>query len=849
VLFVEYQALESFEVAFQLLFFMFCLFVLGEPWRLVLRRFVGLFRSLDLLQTLVLNVYLGGFLLYVIAIVPLHLFSATILYTITIVSAIVVFSFHWRKIITTIQKLSLHTRFSFSNNRSSYELIIVASMFLLGLFIQTSPFNHLLFGSVRDTAIHSLFTQVLIENKQVPMTEQPYSGAGIVYPQGHTAIIAFSTFILNYSPPQAVFYVTVLFNALTILGAYFLGKMLSGKGHLGLNLAFIFAFVASWPKYITWGSNALVIGFPLYFICLSFLLYLAKVRFKTGEIFAIGILFGYLSVLHLELYQTLIASLLVLWLYVLLKKEKGRWIGLRNLIVVFCLSLLVLSPFLYRALAFYSYPFHNVGLPADVEIPTVEPSFSLVLNGTMWILSNLASNTLLVIFSLFLLFASVLIIGNILRKKGSVPNGELCVTGIASFLGQLLILGLAAVFLSVPIFYPLQLLLYIPLCFSIAIFSTILYRFFSSYFSKILAKTNVPKLEAKKLLISALSLMLLVGIYSPFLYQGIVLDAGGLTGSYAVFAVTTQQDLQLILWIKGNLTKNATILVNTYQSGTLIPSIANRRVVFISDALSNSVSYQKIVASLEKNSINATIMNLMQHFNITNVYVGSGVSIWDDREHQWDPKLFLGNPNFDLVTNFGNAYLFQFNYANPNIVFLDNFEHAHWYDYAWQTYDYGNGLSNVTIATNAGCSSGKCLKITAAVIPKPWEWMCARCVSREIYVQNNSDVTLSFYLNATEGFHGKDTFALFVSNVYRNQSMIIATPNSAYENYTHTIPLNSSEGYFEFNGSNSLSARWHQMFNSSLPSTFILEFVNLDFDGIPNIAYIGNIQITSTPLG
>jgi hypothetical protein len=116
-------------------------------------------------------------------------------------------------------------------------------------------------------------------------------------------------------------------------------------------------------------------------------------------------------------------------------------------------------------------------------------------------------------------------------------------------------------------------------------------------------------------------------------------------------------------------------------------------------------------------------------------------------------------------------------------------------------------------------------------------------------VQNNSDVTLSFYLNATEGFHGKDTFAVFVSNVYRNQSMIIATPNSVYESYVHAISLGRSEGYFEFKGSNSLSTLWRQMFNSSLPSTFILELVNLDFDGINNIAYIGNIKVTSTPLG
>lgn len=841
--------MESVSITFQLLFFMFSLFVLGEPWRLLLRKFFGFFGSLDFLQILVVNVYLGGFLLYVIAVVPLHLFTATTLYAITILSSILILMVHRRKIRRAIGKLSLLVRFSFPS-RHSIEIITVASMFLLSLFIQTSPFNYLLFGSVRDTAIHSLFSQVLIENGQVPETEQPYSGAGIVYPQGHTAIVSFASFVLNYSPPQAVFYVTTLFNALTILGAYFLGKTLCRKGHMGLGLAFIFAFVASWPKYITWGSNALVIGFPFYFVCLSFLIHLSKDKCKIKELFVIGVLFGYLSVLHLELYQTLIASLFVLWLYVPLKKGKDRWSGLQNLVVIFSLSLLVLSPFLYRALAFYSYPHHNIGLPADVEIPNFQPSFSLVLSGIVWLYEHLASNSFLGIVSLFLFFVSMLVIVKARRKNSFIQNSKLCMIGIATLLGQLLIFGLAAFFLSVPLFYPQPLLLIVPFYFFVAVFTSILYQFFSSHISKaILAKTNELKPAGKKLFVSAFSFMLLVGIYSPFLYQSIVLDVGGLYGSYAVFAVTTRQDLQLILWIKENLTKTATILVNTFQSGTFIPSIANHKVVFISHALANSISYQKLVALLEGNSVNATTMSLMEHFNITNVYVGSGVSSWNNWKHKWDPKLFLGNPNFNLVKNFSDAYLFQFNYVDPNIVFLDDFEHANWDEYAWQTYAYGHGLSNVTMVTDFGYDSSRCLRVKARVVPTAWEWRYARCVFREIYVQNNSDVAFSFYLNATEGFHGEDTFAVLVSNIYRNQSIVIATPNSVYGSYNHTVPLGGFEGFFEFNGSRSLSTLWHQMFNSSLPSTFILEFLNLDFDGIENVAYIDNVKVTSTPLG
>jgi hypothetical protein len=301
-----------------------------------------------------------------------------------------------------------------------------------------------------------------------------------------------------------------------------------------------------------------------------------------------------------------------------------------------------------------------------------------------------------------------------------------------------------------------------------------------------------------------------------------------------------------MLWIKQNLAKNATILVNNYQAGTFIPSLANRKVIYPVVASSDSVSYQELETLLNKNSLNLTAMDLMKHFNITDIYVGSGVSSFNNSEYYWNPELFLDNPNFELVKNFGNAYLFQFNYTNPNIVFRDKFEYAQWYDDGWQTYNYGNGISNVTIANNPGKNSERCLKITAQAFPEPWQLMDGRYVSRDIYVQNNSDVKLSFYLNATQGFHGKDTFAIFVSNIYQNQSMIIATPNSIYENYTNTISLNSSEGSF---GPYDLSACWSKKYNSSLPNALILAFVNLDFDGIPNVAYVGNIEITSTPLG
>lgn len=843
--------LEQIQIILQLLFFTFCLSVLGEPWRIIIRKYAGLFKSLDFLQILILNVFLGGLILYTIAIIPLHLFTAATTYMITVLSGIAAIVFHRGKFRGIMKSMPWHAKLSFRNSHL-LEMTIVASMFLFCLFIYTSPFSSLIFGSIRDTSLHSNFVQLLIENKQIPQTEQPYSSAGIIYPQGHSAIAAFSIFIWNYLPPEAIFYVTGLFNALTVLGAYFLGKMVSTKRYMGLSLAFVFAFVASWPKYITWGSNALVMSFPFYLICLSFIVYIAKNKLKISTVAAIGILFGYLAVLHLQVYETLIVSLIIVWLYFVLKREKERWNGLQNLIVITGFSLLVVSPFLYRGLAFYNYPNQNIGLPADVEIPLIQPNLSFLFDGIVFFFEHLAFFTLFQIFALFLILASALAV-IIQRNNSFMRTGELAAIGVATFLGQLALLVMAVVFgspyangflLSVPIFFPNQLLLYIPFYFLMAVLNLYLFHFFSYRLERIVGKIKGPKFKTAKLLVPAMSVMLVLGVYAPPLYESIVLDRGLIYGSYAVFSITTEQDLQLILWIKGNLPKNATILVNTFSSGTFIPSIANRKVVFLPHASSYSVSYEKLVALLEQNKLNATTFDLMEHFNITHIYVGAKISPWDNYIHRWDPLLFLGNPNFKLVKNFGDAYLFELNYTNPNTVFFDGFEYENWNENKWQTFNNGVGQGSVMITPNQGYRSQRSLRIAADATYTVSDWKYTTYISRKFFVQNNSDVTFSLYLNATEGFHGEDTFAIFVTNIYGNQSMIMMTPGGVYENYAHTISLNNAEGFFEFKGNSSLTKLWQQMFSSSLPSPFILEFVNLDLDGVENVAYVDNIEIT-----
>jgi hypothetical protein len=661
---------------------------------------------------------------------------------------------------------------------------------------------------------------------------------GIIYPQGFSPVVAFASLIFGYLPPVAVFYVTGFFNVLIILGAYFLGKTVdSGRWRIGLSLAFIFAFVAAWPKYMTWGSNAFVASFPLFFICLS----LCPVLVKNGSTWkndiAVGVLFGFLAVLHLQVFEALLATLFVLWIYSVVRHRNARYARPFHNLGIIGVSMIVLSPFVLRQIAVYSYPLHNTGVPLDVDTTTLRPDFSLVITGLSQLFENVAINPTLIVFSLALFAISVPTLILRWRRCGSVQTQDLARIGLGLLLGELLIFLLAAISPNNLPFYAQPLLLYFPFYFFVAAATHPLYEYISSVLSKRLKITGA---RLRQSLAFGIALVLVISMYSPFLYQSIFNDVSSLQGSYLVFGVTTQQDLELLLWMRNSLSSNEVILINNFQSGAFIPSIASQKAIFPSFGSSQSISYQRLITLLEANTVNATVYELMKSFNITGLYVGGGVSPWDGGVHRFDPYLFLGNPHFKTVKKFGNAYLFQVGYHDTSKIFFDDFEHEEWNDYGWKSAVHGYGLGNISLSEGQYGSS-KSLKMTSEATYTLTESSHMNCFSRPFFLQDDYGVTLSFSLTLAESLHGKDTFTVLVSDVDSNRTLVISNPGGIFENYENTLLMATPAGLMEFD----LSKEWDQKFFSPLPNILVLTFAVYDFDGIVNVACVDDITLTS----
>jgi len=839
---VNCEAMLVLLPTLQMLFLLFLLAVLGEPIRFFIIKRLKTFSSADFIQIFTLDVYLGGMVIYLLATLPFQLFSYVIVLGLTLLCFFLCLFVHF-DLFRQHRKLNL-IKSAFSGNKAKVvDYSLVFSMFLFLLLFNIGSLSELTFGGAFDESTHALKVQVILENGQIPLTLQPYLPEGIIYPAASHVLCAYAVQMLNLTVPSSVFYVTLLFKAFSVFGAYFLGKEVDSRREFALSLCFVFTFVSSWPLYVVWGSNPFIIGFPLFLVNLGLLFHFARVEKNSwGELVVVGLLFGYDGSLIVSYIQTLTLMVFIILLYWLIRRRTLRQRKLCEFLVIIASAILVLSPIFYRFFAFYPYPGHNIGLPEDfLGYQATRLPFTAT-QALEWAFENLSPYFMLRCLILSMLVGLVFLLW---KTKGYV-DVKAIITFSLTFSFSCVLLSLSSYLLP----SDLEVISWshqgILIIISINILIALLYVKLKKAFNDIKSEriyAFLGKRFSRSILIFWLILLLL---NMPFIYYRFFRDPQVLLDTYQLFSITTDNDYKLMFLIKEKTPSDAVILVSPYESGLFIPAISNRKIVFPYTATQFSSSYQKLVEMIIDNVLNQTVYEYMQKLSITHVFIGENAAYWWFEQRKWNPLLFLGNPNFRLVENLGRAYLFEFNHSTTNVTFFDDFAHERWNEFGWQACAYGNGVGDASIA-NISKPESEALKITAQAFYSIDEIRYIYCIKREIFVQNNSEVSLSFYLNATEGFSGKDTFAFIISNVFRNQSIIISTPGGIYENYNHSISLTQREGFFDFSGNISLSALWRQWHNSEFPSKFILEMVNYDLDGVKNVAYVDDLKITSIP--
>jgi hypothetical protein len=340
----------------------------------------------------------------------------------------------------------------------------------------------------------------------------------------------------------------------------------------------------------------------------------------------------------------------------------------------------------------------------------------------------------------------------------------------------------------------------------------------------------------------ALVIVVFTSLYAPFVYYRLAEDPTALTRQYSLFAITTEDDYNLMLWIRDNLQQNVTILVNPFEAGLFIPAVSQRKIVYPFSAYHLSASYAETNFMIAEGNLDTKVYNYLTENNITHVYVGSKASavleVLGNREaiSKWDPYLFLGNPNFKLAKRVGDAYLFEFQSKYQQATLADSFEYASLDLGGWKTINKGDGEGNASIVTNVAFSGESSLMLYAESAKESYEVS----VFRKVYINNSHDVTLSFHLNSTIGFGSGDYLMLNVSDSTLNKHLYFITNPPSFIT-SDLIRLDSSEGIFRFN----LSALWKDLHGQDLPKSFYIEITNCDSDGVKNVAYVDSVIIES----
>ncbi len=844
---------------------MISLLIIGEPIRVAFSKCLHMFKELDFLQILVLNVYLGGLVLHLIAMLPIHIFNANVIWAVIVSAGILSIMVHKEKIkkATALPRsdhgfsinLCEHLHFQ---KTAMLQYSVVLGMFLATLWIQVVPLSNLVFGSIHDTSLHSLFVQVLLENQGVPVTMEPYLSEGIVYPQAAHVFFAYACLILGYMPPEAILHVSTLFQALSILGVYYLGKAFLSR-RLGVSLAFVFFCVSRWPRLIAWGANPYVVAFPLNFILLGLVPFLHdlcgenSIRKRLWSVLAIGILFGYLAAIHLTIYIITMASVAVLVLFELLRRDrKLGFCGLQNLSMVFGASLVPISTFIYRFVKWFPYPGHNIGLPSDVVI---EPwAYVNVLN---WLLfwEGISPYPLLVVMILVLIVISSITLYKRRRQLARLVDFvtiSLCL--LCACLGLILLFHVQYIFPSLSIVTGEVLRptigVYISVCFLIGASNVVLYDILKDKLSSRLTYTHI---KSKQVLASntatALAFLLLFSVYSPFMYYFATQDIEYLSKSYSSYAVTTPDDYELMLWMKENLPKNSIILVSVYEPGMFIPSVSNLKTIYPWVLSKDSHHYLKLFRMIQNGILNSTVYNLMSSLGVTYVYLGAqasfGVGTWQlnagwEENLKWNPEVFLSNPNFNLTKKMGDAYLFEVLYKKPEVIFEDRSEYADIPDISWKwvagkAYPR-EGSGHISTDSTYAHNRSRSLFLTSK---NEGVLLYTNPVHRTIHAWDASNIKLNFHMNAAVGLSPPDELSIHVNAASRNRFVRIITPNRLHADKVSTMVLDGSVPYFSFN----IGETCRAIYNVPLPKTFNISIQNIGFDSVENVAYKDDIVV------
>jgi hypothetical protein len=296
--------------------------LIGELLRGFAGRWVDLWRDLEPVERALLDLYLGGAFMFLLAALPAGGFVLPVLVGVPVVATALV--------------AAREVRARWGRPRESPFRWPVAPAALVAFATALALLGYelaialpVVTGNTYDASVLSTFVALLLHHHSVPLSLSPYAAVGVLYPQGTTVWVGWAQALFGLPPARASLLVTPLFLALAPLGAYVFGRRAFRSDLAGAGCAVFFATVGTWTRVLVAGSNDFVVAFPLVLLLAGQVVSaLRGPILRWPDALALGVLLGYSAALNPVGAEWLAPTILLVggWTWVRGVRDAGRWI-------------------------------------------------------------------------------------------------------------------------------------------------------------------------------------------------------------------------------------------------------------------------------------------------------------------------------------------------------------------------------------------------------------------------------------------------------------------------------------------------------------------------------------------
>ena len=300
--------------------------VVGELVRTLAARKVGAWRSLDSIERLLLDFYLGGATMYLIAALPVGAFVFPVVFGLPFVAlmGLVLWVARGRR----TGSVRDAARPFVSLLRPAAVVAWLSALLLLALELAVAlPVPT---GNTYDSSLLTTYVSLLLQHHTIPLSFRPYAAVGLLYPQGTTVWLGWAQLVFALPAARTSLLVTPLFFALAPLGAFVLGRRAFESDWAGVAFALLLTAIGSWTRVLVAGSNDFVFAFPLVLLLAGQAFgWLRGVTPSVADAVGYGLVVGYSAALNPVGAEWLVPSLLLAGLFV--RPAFGgaalRWLG------------------------------------------------------------------------------------------------------------------------------------------------------------------------------------------------------------------------------------------------------------------------------------------------------------------------------------------------------------------------------------------------------------------------------------------------------------------------------------------------------------------------------------------